>query len=51
MTDPADLDVELVTVETATTAVVKGLVAANDLANFFDDSFGVLGDGPRPPVR
>jgi effector-binding domain-containing protein len=43
MTDPAGLDVELVAVEAVTTAVVKGAVATNDLATFFDDSFGVLG--------
>jgi effector-binding domain-containing protein len=43
MTHPADLGVELVTVEAVTTAVVKGTVAAKDLASFFDDSFGVLG--------
>ena len=43
MTNPADLDVELVAVETATTAVVKGATATNDLISFFDESFGVLG--------
>jgi effector-binding domain-containing protein len=43
ITHGADLNVELVTVEAVTTAVVKGTVAAKDIASFFDDSFGVLG--------
>jgi effector-binding domain-containing protein len=43
MSHTADLGVEVVAVETVTTAVVKGMVAANDLNGFFDDSFGVLG--------
>lgn len=43
MTQTPDPGVELVAVEPVTTAVVKGTVAAKDLATFFDDSFGVLG--------
>ena len=43
MTNPPDLDVELVPVEGVTTAVVKGAVATKDLNSFFDESFGVLG--------
>jgi len=43
MTNPTDPEVELVAVEAVTTAVVKGTVAAKDLTDFFDSSFGVLG--------
>jgi effector-binding domain-containing protein len=43
VTHPVDLDVELVAVPAVTTAVIKGAVATDHLAAFFDDSFGVLG--------
>lgn len=43
MTQTPDGGFEVTVVEAVTTAVVKGAVAAKDLVNFFDDSFGVLG--------
>ena len=36
-------DPELVTLEPVTTAVIRGVVPPAELANFFDESFGVLG--------
>lgn len=36
-------DPEIVTLEPVTTAVVRGVVPMAELANFFDQSFGVLG--------
>jgi len=42
-TDVSSPDPELVTLEPVTTAVIRGLVPTAELADFFDQSFGVLG--------
>jgi effector-binding domain-containing protein len=44
MTSAADsFGPQLVTIEPLTTAVVKGTIAADEVTDFFDRSFGVLG--------
>ena len=40
----ADPGPELVTVEPRTTAVVRGTIAAEEVTDFFDRSFSVLGE-------
>ena len=44
VTEPAAGEPTLVTVEPATTAVVRGTVSADELRDFFDQSFQVLGE-------
>ena len=43
VTEPADGDPVVVTVDPATTAVVRGTVSTDELRDFFDQSFQVLG--------
>ncbi len=44
VTEPADGDPVVVTVDPATTAVVRGTVSLDEIRDFFDQSFSVLGE-------
>ena len=43
-TEPADGDPVVVTVDLATTAVVRGTVSLDEIRDFFDQPFWVLGE-------